>query len=1317
MDPNTLNQVVEALNTIFNPSSTNDQRRIAQQFCESVKEAPTGPIVGHFLARKDSGQPDVVRHFGLSALEHGIRFHWAQYTAQEREQIRNCVVDLVQNGTKDILIEPLYIKEKCARLFVEVAKRMWPGQAWDNADRLLRQLYDATPTTREVVLLILRSLAEDVFVFEDAVAELRKRELCSAMMASAISSHLLEQERQSRLAETQNANGGGMVGVPAATATGAVPISVAGMSRKLDVDMLSNLHQMDQNNEGWLARWSRALGELHDEWRREGQIGNAPASSIAEKLCVATLNAIQMYLDWVWLSSLVECKLVHRIIELLISDSPSIRLAAAECLTVLGDRHIPPTDTYRDSSIIEPVFSFGLDTMFAAWARSHNATTLDPSTLNTIEQTVLVPEQEYAFLKRFVQAYTLIGENHVCMKKQVSVVPQSLNKYLTLMILIADHPSLLLSSSTDTFFSEILKHENFKNTAEIQAIMPKLLEHSIEGISTSVEISEVSKYYRDLDFATTSEYNMYLQTNRVKIKEIVKSIVALKPVESFQWLIGRIQSTLVVPVESSSLNEKGMLTPQAPVYRAFETTANLVEIMVPGIPVEIIKGTDASKIAIHQQLLPLMQQAVQAIINYVSNDSSILRFQISMILPFAAVLSTSRDLLMATLTKLFSMVSFTMLSETNAVQQRWPMSEETKIVRIKACTSLSKLGVVMADELFTVYDQITGAIAGLIQKGLLFEEEHRHLAEAQITILHYSSLAPDEKRLRLKVVVDPYIQNWASVPMAEFASSPTNFMTFLGIDVIASNVDTLNRVEGSLETVQPALYEKLMQRKFDRNKVGLMVAALTAFLRRTVDTRKKNKHPLGIPPSSAKRREKRNASSPPPPNSFWKEFLPNIVPNVLLLIQSIHSLWDIRAWEGLPPELSSIRDISPPERQFYVFGTATKRVDDDGTEMSAGPSGSSPEELDRQMQIVRLWLVHMRENCYHMLALLTYIDTDLYTLPGFSEALTTSLFSAALHLDNRHWKSLITTALPPLIMHCPPGNPLLHLVLPPFFEYVTKRLDSEWGSAAAKGGFKPEDEENGIGVDDEDKMEDVSDEIVFERILRDFTRSVAEFLATVFAASIEKPPPPAPRPVFANEELAEYILSNATIYTPMLHCLARLIVYEDTKSSRRALSTMIRLVPVMCRSVQFASFLGRDVLIASLTTLHDGYHTEVHNEAVALVAEIHLRLRFGQNSTIPYETMLSLPDMTPQRLDAFETELKTKTSPKDQQAVVKLFLQGITGMAISQWFVRKDSFVLSSGPKERLQNRPAERDSHRGDIIEGTGTDESVGIDGMFASS
>ena len=78
---------------------------------------------------------------------------------------------------------------------------------------------------------------------------------------------------------------------------------------------------------------------------------------------------------------------------------------------------------------------------------------------------------------------------------------------------------------------------------------------------------------------------------------------------------------------------------------------NLIEVMVPAVPTELIQGTDTSKLAVHQQLLPLMQEGIRTLTAFIATDPTIVRLQMGMILPFAVVLGTSRDLLMSTLTK------------------------------------------------------------------------------------------------------------------------------------------------------------------------------------------------------------------------------------------------------------------------------------------------------------------------------------------------------------------------------------------------------------------------------------------------------------------------------------------------------------------------------------------------------------------------------------------------------------------------------------------------------------------------------------------
>jgi hypothetical protein len=57
------------------------------------------------------------------------RYHWGALEAGQRDQLKTAGLGLVAGGTRGVLEEPLFIKEKIVRAIVEMAKRQWP-QAW-----------------------------------------------------------------------------------------------------------------------------------------------------------------------------------------------------------------------------------------------------------------------------------------------------------------------------------------------------------------------------------------------------------------------------------------------------------------------------------------------------------------------------------------------------------------------------------------------------------------------------------------------------------------------------------------------------------------------------------------------------------------------------------------------------------------------------------------------------------------------------------------------------------------------------------------------------------------------------------------------------------------------------------------------------------------------------------------------------------------------------------------------------------------------------------------------------------------------------------
>jgi exportin-5 len=171
MSTNLLPQIHEALNVVHGPYSSNDSRREAGIFLEDLKTNDEAPYHGFTLA-SDKSQQAVVRHYALSLLEYALRHKWVGYSEEQAETLRQWVLQLSQNVSQD---DPLYLRNKTAQLWVEIAKRSWAA-TWLDMDEQLVQLWNLPGQVvhKEFVLFVLETLSEEVFNGEDTVAIMRE---------------------------------------------------------------------------------------------------------------------------------------------------------------------------------------------------------------------------------------------------------------------------------------------------------------------------------------------------------------------------------------------------------------------------------------------------------------------------------------------------------------------------------------------------------------------------------------------------------------------------------------------------------------------------------------------------------------------------------------------------------------------------------------------------------------------------------------------------------------------------------------------------------------------------------------------------------------------------------------------------------------------------------------------------------------------------------------------------------------------------------------------------------------------------------------
>ncbi|KAK4236933.1 armadillo-type protein [Achaetomium macrosporum] len=170
-------QIHEALKVVHSPYSTNQARQEAQAFLESVKTLGQAPSHGFNLAFRRPQDP-IVRHYGLSLLEHAVKHKWEEYSPEHREYLRTWVLQLAETISAE---DPGYLRNKIAQLWVEVAKRSWAA-SWMDMDYLLVRLWQVSnsPVHKQFVLQILEALSDEIFNGDDAVVALREGALSKA---------------------------------------------------------------------------------------------------------------------------------------------------------------------------------------------------------------------------------------------------------------------------------------------------------------------------------------------------------------------------------------------------------------------------------------------------------------------------------------------------------------------------------------------------------------------------------------------------------------------------------------------------------------------------------------------------------------------------------------------------------------------------------------------------------------------------------------------------------------------------------------------------------------------------------------------------------------------------------------------------------------------------------------------------------------------------------------------------------------------------------------------------------------------------------
>ncbi|TPX73925.1 hypothetical protein CcCBS67573_g04798 [Chytriomyces confervae] len=1202
-----MESVIAALNAVHSPSTSLQDRKSANEMLENMKHSPLCIQTGLELL---SIARDVnALFFGLSLLEHAVRFGWNSVSQSDKLLLRDQLAQILSNQAGSSL--PPFITQKACAVLAQVAERMWPVE-WPEFDTYLCTLFAKDPASQEKALLIYKAIMEDMFIFESSIADTRKKDLSVSLMAITLDANVLNHVYCSNDRVSQKLS-----------------------KQTVNVDYVLNVIRADPQHKGWLLRLTQNM----IAWKKDNV-----STSTSKKLIQLSLETIGIILHWIILEGIQSSNILPVLFEFLMSESFHERMAAAECLSALFSRSSLVTEELFWPAIVTPLMEgdgFLLSTLFRSvqavyscqnWDMVHDATNAQ-----------VLENDAYEYLKKIAELVSVFGEDQVFYKQMTQAVPH-LERYLELLVYFTCHPSCTVSSLVVHVWAAVASHPLLKDSPELSGYRLKLIQFCIQRLSEgdSEFISTVSAAYDSADFDCKQDRTACIAANGQRYLDLLRFLMLNYSIDVCS-MVQDFSRGLLTAHPNLQKNEFGFIQTESATAVHFESASTLIEHVIRNLDHDKVVAQDPK---FDSALFSLLSAYFQDILAFESMDPIVRRFLMS---AYVCIAEVARDnsILLTCIEKIVNCVTFTLPDEVDFIQRSIILREETRNLRMKAATALIKLAIAVPDMLIPLFGQFMQLIQSFIAENKVTQAERVKLIEFLIAVIDSSSISASEKSAMFTSILEGYVQEWEGLDPTPFISSDS-LLGYLGImKVVATGIMTP---------------DDLTEISKWQQKVSISVRSWMSWMKRTT----------GKP-------------------SLWIPYLARIAPGIF----AITHLSEPSAWANIPAHFHLNMVISEGAKDAILKKSTPKHVTQEENKIKVF------------LHKAESWIAGMREACYSVMGAMISFGPSFFMLPNVYNQLGACLFGPfSNHLGTRHWRTLIGTVIRPLLINCPMearglvfSNLFLKLV-----EFMKGMLAAEWEVI--------EKEKKGVEntVSDDDEDEEPSKEVVAEKLLRDLTRVFADLLVAIVSPDQGKPANAGgggkskERPVLQIDEssIHFYVASDQTLFAALFGCLLQVMMLKDTLASRKALTAMIKCLPVLAKTkrADVFQYLGQTVMRTCLELFHDGYFQEIHNEAAVLMCDIYVLLR-QENCSSAFETLVALPGMSVERLQAFDIAfMEPGKMKRDQHILLKDILKNIKGASLSETF-KETSGKIKMKPV-LLRNQKVR------DLLEADGDDENL---------
>ncbi|KAI1130165.1 armadillo-type protein [Nemania abortiva] len=1218
-----LPKIQQALDVVYNPYSSNDDRKGAQSFLESIKDTPEAPTHGFRLA-SDKNQSPLVRHYALSLLEHAIKHKWASYSPHEAEALRNWVLQMSRDVAKG---DPVYLRNKIAQLWVEVAKRSW-GTEWMEMDSLLVQLWQVPDSAvhKEFVLVVLETLSDEIFNSDDMVVQVREKILSKASVE---------------------------IFTPAVVLLEAFPNREAGP-------------EVRYGDEGWLARIIELL--------RQCLSGDVQNNEDLRGCAIRGFAVLYTLMPWVIPKSVAVTGAVPVICEGLRASHIEVQKASLEALHALYSR--TSLDEVEFLELVVPLYGAQYVTLFR---QLFEWSIIDPDDID---------DDKYQLSKKFSEFISYLGNY---LERRFSALPTDpsqvdLMGFLQLLLLVAQNQSLVVSIPVLVTWGRILNHHSLgPNIAATAAVVGPLLEVCsarlirYESLPEDSEDPTIRLLFEDTD--TIPERHLFLGNYRRYAAQVIENIVQFKVSDAMQHILGQTENVLThLYDDCPPLDMANYSKASQPVLRV-DARATVIEAALKGYT----KWRTGPKRDGKQdaQELGTLSSSLEGWCNRLLEmkfEDPLIRKRIL-------------QLLVAFSTSVLDKNPSFMLKVLEHILVTWPAthpdykvySDAIKDLQTESMVELQRLAARMPDHLLDVYDQIAAKVDEMVASGTLDEKRQITYQTFLFTIIHRSRrLDQTTKIQKLQGFLNPIRTQWQDPRLKQSLSSHANFYELMGLDRAQGYVmrKQMHEIQdwGSVELDEEG---KALQIELEARQTSLPLRLTKSFLTCSVEKVDKGQEPLQLS------------------SILWQDCFPIILPELLNFLSYAHASHSPNNWVGLPPETRSVVDRILTDR-FWQSGISEGSKDDFYARVL-----EKKHTFEGLASTIRGSIRYVRESCYAIIYCMTRLDMQFYGFSELPEPLARAALAEAASLSSHQLINLLNL-IRYLVDHCP--VPLREHFLPPLLEACFRQMDARVNGEWTKLG-----QQQAIKSAGDDLTEEMKNESILRQLTYTSVMLVADFLdpARENASKDLKT---------SNEDLQKYpslrdfCLMHSSIVEPLLIFCTRVVGTKDTRCCSIILRVLKSVVPEFdtagldstestgadksneikhsnnrwvpgATASAIREYISRDIIMASITSLHEPYFVEQQKELASLIATI--VVHYSHLSSTARDVLVSLPNIKPEEVDkGIEFMIRSGTRSRGQRAVILELLRDLKGVSVSEMGKMSKSIGLpSSQPSSRKTTR------------------------------